>query len=240
MADEPAPAVKTLGTIVSEVITTALPAADKLFSLIWSKIKPENQNRPARPDDVKEAVTKAREDLSADIRRKVLDLQQIQIELSVLNDFLAPGIEASGRLQKINGILGNAKEATPEQLESAKNEWTDAKAAILRMKSEQLNQVKDRAIRFALTKIVSDQKALTDPIDAAFNRKDTGALRAGLMNLGGSVSDVATLVGIAVHDLASGLSEATKTLGGQGATTAMKGNEYVAYMKSRGLIEENK
>jgi len=216
---QPVPGVDTgkkVGNIIKSAIDVALPGVSAIMDAIW----PDRKKDSVKKDDLKKAVTDARDKFYADAQKKVAGIDIIGKELETVSLFLEAAVGASRRVVAMRTRL----EASPVQWAELETDWKVVKNRLEGLKKiddPKLLTIRETSLQTDFKKIRNLHLDLLEDINAAVTQKNVDRLKALLSDLAKTLDGVDALVGLEILTLSSEVEEASKwAKGAAGSGTA--------------------
>jgi len=225
----PAPGVATgekIGNVIKAAITTAVPGVSSILDLIWSKranpvADKEKKTEAQQKSDLSagaqnpDVQKKVQADFVAAAQQRIQPIGKVSAELAVLNRFLEPSVEASGRLIAIRTQLKDS----PVPWSDVKTNFELAKQQLQKLKTvsdTDLNSIRDLYLRDKLKHIRDANDAPTLLIDSDITAKNAEGLGGDAAALANTLADMTAMAGYELADLQSDITELANWAKGTG------------------------
>lgn len=191
-----------IGTVVKDVIDTALPGVASLVDLFWPKDK--NDGDKIKREDLEKAVGDARSEMLDAVRIKLAPMGRIADELGQVNRFGTPVVLANEYAVRV----GTRLEGKDVSWVEIRTDWDIAKSKLGELKSirdSDLLPIRDVWLRNKLRAIRDANTQLVIQIDADIKEANSLKLGKHIEELSRLLSDIVSILGIEIENLRSDL-----------------------------------
>ena len=207
---------KTIGTVIQDVISTALPSVRQLLDMFWPKDDPDKIDR----EELTSGIARAKSELEANVKSKIRPASAISQELILTAAYLDDAVSAHEAVLQMLGGMRSTANSVPNW-PRLQEDWSAAEAYLSDIKAKtpdpNITGIRSAYVRLRLSNIVDAKNDYSGRITVGIENRDRVSVEANLLKLEGTLADMTAVVGFQIRDVGVAFQELERWATGSAA-----------------------